>query len=268
MGEEARVSPPEGTSQTCLLFTLDTARGQLVQGEALSACLGLGLTTWWRGAGYPSPEGTRGQGLPERARRGRLLQRALANRGALGAPPPTQVSPTFHLHREDCPLVHPEQAGPGWSLAPGAEIPALAQLPGAETAGGVSCCCPPPGRALSPGLGPAPAPPPPRLGSHPPGWGRRVSLQLGTFLTCSSGERTQLLAGKQWSPAPHSPSPSTCCPRSWNFQTLQPVQLIFTPRQLPQTLARHLRCWLPGCVSHTFVGPTGPKPSPNRSCLF
>lgn len=74
LGEEARVSPPEGTSQTCLLFTLDTARGQLVQGEALSACLGLGLTTWWRGAGYLSPEGTRGQGLPERARRGRLLQ--------------------------------------------------------------------------------------------------------------------------------------------------------------------------------------------------
>lgn len=46
LGEKARVSPPEGTSQTCLLFTLDTARGQLVQGEALSACLGLGLTTW------------------------------------------------------------------------------------------------------------------------------------------------------------------------------------------------------------------------------
>lgn len=160
LGEEARVSPPEGTSQTCLLFTLDTARGQLVQGEALSACLGLGLTTWWRGAGYPSPEGTRGQGLPERARRGRLLQRALANRGALGAPLPRQVSPTFHLHWEDCSLVHPEQAGPGWSLAPGAEIPALPQLPGAETAGGVSCCCPPPGRALSPGLGPAPAPSP------------------------------------------------------------------------------------------------------------
>lgn len=154
-------------SRTSLPFTLDVARWQLVQGEALRAGLGPGLSTWWSGAGYPSLEGTGGQGLPGRARRGRLLQRALANRGALGAPRLGQVSPRPTSTVRTALWCTLSRWGPDWSLTPGAEIPAPAQLPCAKTAGGVSCGCPPPGWALSPG----PGPPPPPLGSHPGGGG-------------------------------------------------------------------------------------------------
>lgn len=111
-------------SRTSLPFTLDIARWQLVQGEALRAGLGPGLSTWWSGAGYPSLEGTGGQGLPGRARRGRLLQRALANRGALGAPRLGQVSPRPTSTVRTALWCTLSRWGPDWSLTPGAEIPA------------------------------------------------------------------------------------------------------------------------------------------------